>query len=512
VGKFKAGKSTLVNTMLGSTLAATDLFEMTAWVARYWPSDEAFCRILSRDGTVKETTPSAFVKRCQARLFSAEELNNIVAVDIGSGPSPTSVTLIDAPGSGGMSRDNEKRLVEALCDADLVAWVADVTALGDARESALIQALLAQDTPVIVVLAKCDCADPAEIEEAKSFLKLAYRLGDIPMFPTAAADPKDVGVTQLRDYLNREVTTRHAELRAQAQQSHQARMTELSLRLLERVEGELGSWSQNMDRFTQIARDMCNSVQKQLEVEIEHYVRTKLFDQRRDAITSAMQNSLAEGKGALSQDRIAEVFSGVLGAGYLDAFWANLLEHVQGAGSQLWKEKITNHIKELEECCGTFKDDVVRHIGMQVNEDQIQFQAGEIAMQQAGVVMSGTAVTATIGTAAALGKATFAAALTGVGLPIAATGAVLAATVYYIQRQRVTDAIRAQTHTYLDQCTEEFLKSVVRTRFFPAIDKVNASIGHEMVTALEDGFATRLPEGNLKQLLREVSACRASLV
>src|ERR1039457_4415451 len=44
MGRFKAGKSTLINSLVGANVAATDIFEMTSWVARYWPAHEPFCR------------------------------------------------------------------------------------------------------------------------------------------------------------------------------------------------------------------------------------------------------------------------------------------------------------------------------------------------------------------------------------------------------------------------------------------------------------------------------------
>ncbi|MGA8731864.1 MAG: hypothetical protein WB608_24115, partial [Terracidiphilus sp.] len=204
-------------------------------------------------------------------------------------------------------------------------------------------------------------------------------------------------------------------------------------------------------------------------------------------------------------------FSSTLGLRHMEEFWINLREHVRGAGSDLWKEKIKDHVKDLEDCCGTFREEVFHRIGTDIDETQIRVQAGEIALQQAGMVISGTAVLATAGTITALTNGTFATALTGIGLPIAAAGAALTAAVFFIQRQRTTDAIRAHTKTYLDDCIEAFLRDVVHNRFFPELRNVNLGIASEMVTAFEDAIAGRLPEGNLGDLLSEVSECRASL-
>ena len=44
MGEFKAGKSTLLNALFGKNIAATDIFEMTSWVARYWYAKEEFCK------------------------------------------------------------------------------------------------------------------------------------------------------------------------------------------------------------------------------------------------------------------------------------------------------------------------------------------------------------------------------------------------------------------------------------------------------------------------------------
>lgn len=511
-GKFKAGKSTLINALVEADVAATDVFEMTAWIARYWPSYEPFCRLVYSNGTEQLTTPARFASRCQSRDFTTEELQQIRHVDVGTGSNPLAVTLIDAPGSGSMDRQNERRLVAAFEDADVIAWVADITALGDARESALIKTLLDQNAPIIVILTKCDFASDNEIADAKDFLKSTYRLGDGPIFETAAIKRGDPGVQLLRDFLNHDIVSRHATLRAQAQSAHHARMFDLTRRLLDRISGELCYWSNSVSGFAMIAGQIGDTVQSQLEREIDHFVRAELFGDRRDQLAAALQKTLADSKGALSEDRIAEVFSATLGPRYLEDFWVNLREHVRGAGSGLWKEKIKDRIKELDECCGAFREDVFRHIGTEIDETQIRAHAGEIAYRQAGVVISGTAILATAGTITALGNGTFAAALTGIGLPIAATGAALTAALYFIQRQRATDNIRAQAKAYLGDCTEAFLRDVVHKQFFPELRHVNQGIAVGMVSAFKDAIAGRLPQENLEDLLSEVAACRALLL
>jgi ethanolamine utilization protein EutP (predicted NTPase) len=510
VGKFKAGKSTLINALAGATIAATDFFEMTSWIARYWPSEEPFCRLVYRSGAEQLTTPTHFADRCQSRQIHPDELREIARIDVGTGLSPLAVTLIDAPGLGSTNRENEKRLLEALEDADLIAWVADITALGDARESALIKALQDQGAPIIVTLTKCDSANADEIDEAKEFLRSSYRLEKTPIFETSAITDGDRGVVSLRNFLNKETVSRHAQLRAEAHAAHRYRIRELACGLLDRVFGELSFWSASVDKFAVISCQIGESVQSQLEQDIDHFVRVGLFGNRRDQVTAALQKTLADNKGALSESRISEVFSSTLGPRYMEEFWVNLREHVRGAGSSLWKQKINDRIKDLEDCCGAFRENVFSHIGTDIDENQIRVQAGEIALEQAGMVVSGTAILATAGTITALSNSTFAAALTGVGLPIAATGAALTAAVFFIQRQRAADAIRAHATRYLDECIEMFLRDVVHKQFFPDLRSVNQGIAGEMVSAFKDAIAGRLPEGDLEGLLTEVTKCRMS--
>lgn len=512
MGKFKAGKSTLINSLVGTNVAATDIFEMTSWVARYWPADEPFCRLMFRNGAEQLTTPTSFARRCQSRDLRQDELEQIARVDVGVNESSLAVTLIDAPGSGGMQRQNEKRLVEALEDADVIAWIADITALGDARESALVKTLLDQDAPVIVILTKCDYASESEISEAKEFLRSAFRLENRPIFETAAINSGDHGVLSVRKFLNQDVVARHAALRAQAQSAHRTRMRELARNLLDRIFAELALWSNNVERFSSIARRISEDVESQLEQDIDHFVRVELFGKRRDQVAAALQKTLADNKGALSESRISEVFSTTLGPRYMEEFWVNLREHVRGAGTNLWKEKIKDRVKELEDCCGAFREDVFSHIGTDIDDTQIRVQAGEMAFKQAGMVVSGTAILATAGTITALGNGTFATALTGVGLPIAATGAAITAAIYFIQRQRATDQIRGHLKTYLDDCIEAFLRDVVHTQFFPDLRNVNHGIAREMVFGFKDAIAGRLPQGNMEDILREVAESRASLL
>jgi predicted GTPase len=156
LGEFKAGKSTLLNAVLGGEYAATDILEMTSWIARYWPHETGFCRVVNHDGAEYEVAPDEFRRRCQSREIPESELARIQQVDVGVPRPYLRFSLMDCPGIGSVTRENERRLVRAIDDADLLIWVVDIESVGGMREAALIQKLRGQGMPMLAILTKCD--------------------------------------------------------------------------------------------------------------------------------------------------------------------------------------------------------------------------------------------------------------------------------------------------------------------------------------------------------------------
>ncbi|SFK68830.1 dynamin family protein [Geodermatophilus ruber] len=124
-GRLKAGKSTLLNALIGERLAATDAGECTRVIAWYenGPAERAWAH--PRDGARRQIRMDRVDERTVLQLggLRAEDLDRIV-VEVPSARLER-LTLIDTPGIGSLSADVSARTVDALNVVDGQAPVAD---------------------------------------------------------------------------------------------------------------------------------------------------------------------------------------------------------------------------------------------------------------------------------------------------------------------------------------------------------------------------------------------------
>lgn len=524
VGEFKAGKSSLMNALLRGEHAATDVLEMTSWVARYWPSDSPFCRIMQADGKEIEVQPENFKQKCQSRDFTQNELSQIFRVDIGLPVPSMTFSIIDCPGLGSVARENERRMVDALQDADVIVWAVDVDSIGGMREGALLQKLLSQGMPYIAVLTKCDLISDPEIDEIKHYICDEFSIEQQNIFSTSARKALeeiklgkeisiDTGIPQLDNFIRHDVSTRHSELRKQAELAHDARINAQALILVDRVHSELLIAKNALGSFKNIAENMCKAVQGQLEMEIESMVRERMFENNRSAILYDIETSLRSGCGSFSQDAIADIFKKNLGEHYLDLFWQEISTTMATSATHLWMDKLKDAQVELEKICLKFQSESWKEFtdeqtsqGMSLNTDTIKNETLSTALKTS----FGIAGVATVCTAATAHFSLLAAA-TGVGIPIAVIGAGVSYALASYQKDKLEKNAALEATVFVDTYIKHFIEEILRPRLFPQIAELNLSIEKQMVAGFEHNLKANLPDESLEVMLNEASKIKYEL-
>lgn len=187
-GKVKAGKSTLLNALVGENLAATDAGECTKLVTWYRYSERPYAAVFPVDG---ERTETAYRREPDALAIDlgGRAVDEVDHLEVGW-PSARlkSLVLIDTPGIASISVDVSARTHEAMSAeagrvpvADAVLYLLRHTHSDDLRFlEAFHEDKLAEGTPVntVGVLSRADEIGSARLDAMEVARRVADRYQD----------------------------------------------------------------------------------------------------------------------------------------------------------------------------------------------------------------------------------------------------------------------------------------------------------------------------------------------
>jgi GTPase Era involved in 16S rRNA processing len=519
IGEFKAGKSTLLNALFGGDYAATDILEMTSWIARYWPSDNEFCKIVYKDGREEYVNSKEFKNKCQSREYSVEELKNISRVDIGIDNPNINYSVIDSPGFGSTTIENEKRVIDAISEADFIFWVLSCEVIGGMREAAIINSIKEKDTPMICIVSKCDLIDSEdELQEVLEYIYETYEIDMDSIFHVSAnnylKDPNDYEAQRFNNlirFINSNITVNKEDIRRKAQESHLERIAEHCGNLLDSIEVEVDKAIEARERYKSLLTTVRMTVINKLESDIVNYVSDNLFNPFRDNIIENLRGI----KGKLNSEKINEVLENSLPQDYMDRFWENTLDYSLLRIKELWSEGIEENVQEIKNInnivsstkfSAAFTDDIDQ---FKVATNGVADEAFRTSIQASiGIAGVATAYAALLGPAAAYW--TIGAAATGIGIPIALMGAGVSAAVYYAKSKNgSSNSVKGKE--VLNVTIDQFIDGIIRTELMNKVKEFNVQTEESLISNFEKQVCSRLPDSNLDKISYEIKNLKSEL-
>jgi Dynamin family len=160
-GRLKAGKSTLVNALLGQRLAATDILECTLLVAWFRYGYQNRIEVRRRDGRVYHVPgePGGGIPRDLSRLGAPPAEIAELVVEVANQRLAAEYTVVDTPGIDSLSGLDDVAL-DALARADALLYVTplpgdvDMAALDELRRQSQAYGITAVN--VLAVLSRID--------------------------------------------------------------------------------------------------------------------------------------------------------------------------------------------------------------------------------------------------------------------------------------------------------------------------------------------------------------------
>lgn len=179
LGEFNAGKSTLVNAIVGADVAPTGILPTTATLNLLRGGAERRVRVVRKDGTTREGSYGD-VKTLLADAEGEGAVIDHVEIVL---PSELleRVWILDTPGSNAPHPEHEALAREALHRADAALWIFDAGQAGKATEGRVLDNIVKSRREVIAALNKVDRLKGDELAQVVDAL-----VRDVPALKTTA--------------------------------------------------------------------------------------------------------------------------------------------------------------------------------------------------------------------------------------------------------------------------------------------------------------------------------------
>jgi GTPase SAR1 family protein len=189
LGAFKAGKSTLINSLAGSEIAYTDILCATCIPTGYIYSSRPDATIEFNSGQTAAMTVEEFLTLVQQKRDDAGWVNSVRCARVGY-PSEFLKTIEpwDVPGIGGSETD-ERKALEFMDHVGGAIWVFDATALGDNVVGEPIHALKVKGVRMIAALNRIDLVEEADIKAVVGSIEQDFAGAFVEACPVSAISP-----------------------------------------------------------------------------------------------------------------------------------------------------------------------------------------------------------------------------------------------------------------------------------------------------------------------------------
>jgi len=494
IGEFKAGKSSLVNSLLNKNYAPTDILEMTAWISKFWESESDYCKINFDNNTFEYTTTSEFLSNCERRDFTTDYLKKIKTVEFGIKDFKKNYVLIDTPGFGSINENNEKKLIELAYEADLILFIVDAESIGSIKEAAIIKEYIKNGIPYFVVITKIDLVkDQVELDEIKQFIQKHYDAEENNIVTVSTdKDYTNSGIITLDEKLKKYANNFDSNKRQEAEYGFLKIIAERLLSLLDDLENILIDIKKRVDSFNTYIDSVSGTIKKSLQIDIEDFSKKNILQNKREQIVLEIGTVLSNSNGNISEEQLLNILKNNLGDDFLE--FAN--KNIWNVLNVKMKEHWLSYLDEIKEKSFKvfvgIKGDVNDNNGgyyalskvgnYDIQLDQITSKAFSRGMKGtlgfAGVL---TAYAAWFGPAAA--SVTLPMALTGIGIPIAVVGGAISGLLAYKKRNQTKDMINSYATGITDNVVIKIVQDII-----PQMSENITSLNNNFSNAIKNQF------------------------
>lgn len=347
IGELKAGKSTLINAIVGKEVAYTDVLEATAVVSEIFCGDEEQVTLHKKDGSSYEISDvSELNQMMQEYSYNKTASDELERVDIKVNQEVLkNIILVDTPGLLTITDRNEEATKSYLHQVDYILWVLNGNNLGDSNVNDAITKVAQYKKQMAMIVNKIDTEDMRE--EVEEYVNEIYEGLFQEFFFVSARNGWKARKQQDEDGLRTsgiaefiEFLTHIGSYSVEDKSAHEResgvyqlkRELDLHKKLLASIKGR----KQQFDGDINILNNIRDKSKQRIDAELKFWIDQDLFMKERGELLSCNDDAFEK---MLSLYASAEYVEGLLQAKYKE-----IAEYVyqdwQGVHSQIFSDKI----------------------------------------------------------------------------------------------------------------------------------------------------------------------------
>lgn len=528
MGEVKAGKSTLVNALVGRMVAPVDVLEATACVMEIRSGERDWAAIADRHEQRREGSPEEVAVILERHRGDEDFFRSVSHVEVElKTPGFEDVFLVDTPGLATLTQANEERVQRYLSNADVVLWVLNGVYLGQGDVAEQLARAAKTGRPMIGVINKLDLATvPKErvvayVErELGHYLEAIFPLSAVQAWQAVQAGEggvaalRESGLLALIEYLDttirRRVHAAHTESLARSAAAllreeravHETYRTEVLQRLIQWTEEHKASLEK---RRQAISVRLESTIRRDAEAflwrygeQARHWMRQRWKD------VEACLRDLSQGGEADGRD--AGPLAEVLSLEPVREWWLKQVPEYERQMREAWRDELSGLLEELRGDALIVENPVVRlpadRSGTSVKEGAVSV-VGESLAAGAVAAASWAGYLAWLGPAAAqlAFLPTLGSVLLPVGLPVLATWLSTKLIGEWLKGKRERERIIAEIYdsfaswvmeTYVEghliRGVRDVNERALESLFREYVERVCAGLGPDALAALSSGI------------------------
>lgn len=274
MGEVKAGKSTLINSILGRKLSRTSVLEATSAIYHFYYSEEEECSVITKNGRFKLQSVDKLVEMLEEKNEDGSFIDECTNIEIGLNlPILKQFDLVDTPGLGTVTASNEEITKRYIPWSDIVVWVFNSNYIGQENIRDYIFEIKDKGKQVIGVLNRIDevNATPEEImSSAENDMPEISQY--IPLSAYQELEAAEQGNTTEADGIGKLLQAIKDEIGDDIEKKKREVVSQSLLSLIEREMGyheEMIQISKQIQKMTSDYSDSIHSIHEQISDEIQ---------------------------------------------------------------------------------------------------------------------------------------------------------------------------------------------------------------------------------------------------